>query len=110
GEYLERFEVLCASNGVTLYNVPVGDARSHGRPHHGLKRSLRQMGFAADDWTHLMAALVAAAECLCTTDPDFLDPANKRRPRAKKKLTRVRDAIEGNFNLRIFLPSQLLVA
>jgi hypothetical protein len=109
-EFLDRFEIICAANGVTLSNVPVASARSLGRDHKNLKRSLRQLGLEKNDWTHLMAAIAASAQCLCTTDPDFLDPANKRTPRARKKQTRVRDAIEGDLDLDILLPSELLVA
>jgi len=107
-EFIERFEVDCALNGVNITSVTTAEARKIAKKNRDLGRSLKQLGFGSNDWTHVAAAAAAGVNCLCTVDSDFLDPANKSTPKAKRKKTRVKDAIEERFPIRVRLPSEFL--
>jgi hypothetical protein len=106
-EYLTYFEIECVRNGVNLKPIRLSEAKKAAKPHLHLRKRLFAMGFSQNDWNHLTAALVEEVRFLCSVDPDFWDPANKAKRKAKKVETRAKKAIESSFALRVRLPSEL---
>ena len=109
-EYIQRFEIECASHGVELMPVAPAAAAATSKKHLGLKKLLVQRGFGARDWKHLMAAATADAKVLLTVDPDFWDPRNKAQPDARRRVVEVKKAIESCLPLKIRLPSEAIDA
>jgi hypothetical protein len=107
GEYLDRFEIECVGQGVTVRAMSRAAGQAVEGRHRALKRVLRQRGFSGKDWQHLMAATAAEAEVLLTTDPDYWDPHNKAQPGARKQSDRVKRLIEADLPLRVRLPSEI---
>jgi hypothetical protein len=106
-EYLTYFEIECVRNGVNLKLISLGQAKKAAKSHLHLRKRLFAMGFSQNDWNHLTAALVAGVRFLCSVDPDFWDPANKAKRKARKIETRAKEAIEDSLALRVRLPSEL---
>ena len=109
-EFVQNFEIACASNGITIQRIKVSEAKATAKRNLGLKKRLSLMGFVGKDWTHLMAALHSAVECLCTVDPDFWDPANKATPHAAVPSIAVQQEIEDELPILIVKPSEFLAS
>lgn len=109
-EYLDRFEVECASHGVDLHRVTPAAANAAARQNQALKRRLSKRGFRGNDWRHLMGAVASGAHALVTVDPDYWDPQNKAQAKAKRRLDNVKRAIEASLTVEIRLPSEIVGA
>ena len=107
-EYIEKFEVECASSGINFIRVSNEESRRVSRRHVPLKRKLSECGFAGRDWLHLMSAVVCGSRALCTTDLDFWDPSNKANPKARKRKVFVQRQIEDSLPIKILLPSEAI--
>jgi hypothetical protein len=108
GELIDRFEVACASYGVTVIVVRLADANRLTRRHVALRQRLLKQGLTTRDWRHLMAAVVSNSRTFCSTDADFWDPANKRNPNATRPSHAVRKQIEAGLPIAIRLPSEVV--
>ena len=82
-----------ATYGIDVVDVPFALAQREAQNHLQQKRALRLLGFTGRDFKHLMAAVTARAEMVCTADADFIDPKNK----AGAKGLKVKAYIEANF-------------
>jgi hypothetical protein len=109
GEYLGAFEATCAAYGKDVKAISKADAGAIAKKNLGLKKQLKKLALTSRDWIHLMAAHSAGSEALCSTDPDYWDPANKAIPKAKHKSTRVKTIIEAALPIVIVLPSEALM-
>ncbi len=109
-EYIQQFEIGCASHGVELIRIAPAAYAATSKRHLNLKKVLVRQGFSPRDWKHLMAAATADAKILLTVDPDFWDPRNKAQPTARRRLVEVKRAIESCLPLKILLPSEAIDA
>ena len=108
GEYLERFEIECARQGVDLRPMPTATGAAAAKKHLALKKTLNKYGFSGKDWRHLMAAVAAKVQVLVTVDKDYWDPRNKAQPHAGARLERVKNTIESSLPIEVRLPSEFL--
>lgn len=102
---VDTFEVQCALHGVIVHVVSGVQISASARQIRQHKRALTQMGISDRDWRHICAALVPPSERLVSTDPDFIDPANKRVKNGSGR--RVAQYLERNLNMPVSLPSMV---
>lgn len=103
GELIDEFEVQCALNGIVIRIISAAEERKSARRVRQHKRPLSSLGLVQRDWRHVCAALCALVKVFVTTDPDFVDPSNKRvRDGACMRVARY---LSDNLGIIVELPS-----